>query len=44
MKGGLGQLVDGLFGDDDYQKQLSGEQSGKYKVVTASINTGIRMI
>lgn len=29
MKGGLGQLVDGLYGDNDYQKQLSGEQSGK---------------
>ncbi|XP_019760683.2 epithelial discoidin domain-containing receptor 1 isoform X2 [Dendroctonus ponderosae] len=28
MKGGLGQLVDGLYGDNDYQKQLSGEQSG----------------
>lgn len=29
MKGGLGQLVDGLYGDDDYQKQLQGEHSGK---------------
>lgn len=29
MKGGLGQLVDGLYGDDDYQKQLQGENSGK---------------
>ncbi|XP_066256010.1 discoidin domain-containing receptor 2-like isoform X2 [Euwallacea similis] len=28
MRGGLGQLVDGLYGDDDYQNQLSGEQSG----------------
>ncbi|XP_018576319.1 epithelial discoidin domain-containing receptor 1-like, partial [Anoplophora glabripennis] len=28
MKGGLGQLVDGLYGDDDYQKQLQGEHSG----------------
>ncbi|XP_060519613.1 discoidin domain-containing receptor tyrosine kinase B-like [Cylas formicarius] len=28
MKGGLGQLVDGLYGDDDYQKQINGEQSG----------------
>ncbi|XP_050311862.1 discoidin domain-containing receptor tyrosine kinase B-like isoform X2 [Anthonomus grandis grandis] len=28
MRGGLGQLVDGLYGDDDYQKQLNGEQSG----------------
>lgn len=30
MKGGLGQLVDGLYGDDDYQKQLQGENSGKF--------------
>lgn len=29
MRGGLGQLVDGLYGDDDYQKQLQGEHSGK---------------
>lgn len=29
MKGGLGQLVDGLYGDDDYQKLLQGEHSGK---------------
>lgn len=29
MKGGLGQLVDGLYGDDDFQKQLEGENSGK---------------
>lgn len=28
MKGGLGQLVDGLYGDDDYQKLLQGEHSG----------------
>jgi len=28
MKGGLGQLVDGLYGADDYQKELNGEQSG----------------
>lgn len=28
MEGGLGQLVDGLYGDDDYQKQLQGENSG----------------
>lgn len=28
MKGGLGQLIDGLYGDDDYQKQLQGENSG----------------
>lgn len=28
MKGGLGQLIDGLYGDDDYQKQLQGEHSG----------------
>ncbi|XP_074028100.1 discoidin domain-containing receptor 2 isoform X2 [Leptinotarsa decemlineata] len=28
MRGGLGQLVDGLYGDDDYQKQLQGEHSG----------------
>ncbi|CAH0546092.1 unnamed protein product [Brassicogethes aeneus] len=28
MKGGLGQLVDGLYGDDDYQRQLQGENSG----------------
>ena len=28
MKGGLGQLVDGLYGDDDYQKKLQGENSG----------------
>ncbi|KAL1516512.1 hypothetical protein ABEB36_000421 [Hypothenemus hampei] len=28
MKHGLGQLVDGLYGDDDYQKQVNGEQSG----------------
>ncbi|XP_025833033.1 discoidin domain-containing receptor 2-like [Agrilus planipennis] len=28
MRNGLGQLVDGLFGDDDYQKQLEGEKSG----------------
>lgn len=33
MKGGLGQLVDGLYGDDDYQKQLQGENSGKQFVV-----------
>lgn len=31
MRGGLGQLVDGLYGDDDYQKQLQGENSGKTK-------------
>lgn len=30
MRDGLGQLVDGLYGDDDYQKQLQGEHSGKY--------------
>lgn len=30
MKGGLGQLVDGLYGDDDFQKQLEGENSGKF--------------
>jgi discoidin domain receptor family protein 2 len=29
MRGGLGQLVDGLYGDDDYQKQQQGENSGK---------------
>lgn len=29
MRGGLGQLVDGLYGDNDYQKQLQGENSGK---------------
>lgn len=29
MQGGLGQLIDGLYGDDDYQKQLEGENSGK---------------
>lgn len=28
MRGGLGQLVDGLFGADDYQKLLQGEHSG----------------
>ncbi|XP_008199917.2 epithelial discoidin domain-containing receptor 1 [Tribolium castaneum] len=28
MRGGLGQLVDGLYGDDDYLKQLEGENSG----------------
>ncbi|XP_056630665.1 discoidin domain-containing receptor 2-like [Diorhabda sublineata] len=28
MRGGLGQLVDGLYGDNDYQRQLQGEQSG----------------
>lgn len=28
MRDGLGQLVDGLYGDDDYQKQLQGENSG----------------
>ncbi|XP_065161384.1 discoidin domain-containing receptor 2-like isoform X2 [Atheta coriaria] len=28
MKSGLGQLVDGLYGDDDYHKQLQGENSG----------------
>ncbi|XP_022902114.1 discoidin domain-containing receptor 2-like [Onthophagus taurus] len=28
MRGGLGQLVDGLYGGDDYQKQLQGESSG----------------
>lgn len=33
MKGGLGQLVDGLYGDDDYQKQLQGENSGEQFVV-----------
>lgn len=29
MRGGLGQLVDGLYGDDDFQKQIHGENSGK---------------
>lgn len=29
MRGGLGQLVDGLYGDDDFQKQIHGESSGK---------------
>lgn len=29
MRGGLGQLVDGLYGDDDFQKQLQGETSGE---------------
>lgn len=29
MNGGLGQLVDGLYGDDDYEKQLQGENSGR---------------
>lgn len=28
MRDGLGQLIDGLYGDDDYQKQLQGENSG----------------
>ncbi|XP_045464943.1 discoidin domain-containing receptor tyrosine kinase B-like [Harmonia axyridis] len=28
VKDGLGQLIDGLYGDDDYQKQLQGENSG----------------
>ncbi|GLV42828.1 Discoidin domain receptor [Carabus blaptoides fortunei] len=28
MRGGLGQLVDGLYGDDDFQKQIHGESSG----------------
>ncbi|KAK9873618.1 hypothetical protein WA026_023297 [Henosepilachna vigintioctopunctata] len=28
VKNGLGQLIDGLYGDDDYQKQLQGENSG----------------
>lgn len=37
MKGGLGQLVDGLYGDDDYQKQLQGENSGRQFVVLISI-------
>lgn len=35
MKGGLGQLIDGLYGDDDYQKQLQGENSGKFSVTLA---------
>lgn len=28
MRGGLGQLVDGLYGDDDYQTHMQGENSG----------------
>lgn len=30
MRGGLGQLVDGLYGDDDFQKQIHGESSGNF--------------
>lgn len=29
QRDGLGQLIDGLYGDDDYQKQLQGENSGE---------------
>lgn len=32
MRGGLGQLVDGLYGDDDFQKQIHGESSGNIKI------------
>lgn len=39
MKGGLGQLVDGLYGDDDYQKQLQGENSGKLFCCFSHCNT-----
>lgn len=37
MKGGLGQLVDGLYGDDDYQKQLQGEHSGMKNITQRDI-------
>lgn len=32
MRNGLGQLVDGLYGDDDFQRQIHGESSGKCKI------------
>lgn len=30
MRNGLGQLVDGLYGDDDFQRSIYGESSGKF--------------
>lgn len=43
MRGGLGQLVDGLYGDDDYQKQLQGENSGEYYCRTPTFFLGFKM-
>lgn len=33
LRGGLGQLLDGLYGDDDFQSQIHGENSGNFFLI-----------
>lgn len=33
LRDGLGQLVDGLYGEDDFEAHVNGENSGKFAVL-----------